>query len=497
MKNRKISFIKLGILLFGISLTIVSCENEVIEIETTNAEEINLKTVPLEQAKSFFTVNNKKLKAKRNYFSKGGNNPLELTPNWNTLTHQEIYKIENAQLTLTDVKVNRDGNFNSKLFFISKDNEIKNVIQTIYKDETDADSNIINGRIYFNKIDGTFIEGYRIENRKFTKKIIATNKPKVQEASFFFFFQEDDDQEDCWNTDTLGEFEGGQLDEVTITASGGGGGHSLSYIYSVISAYNSSTNYGSPEPSQTGGGGTTSVGGRIFVDIVDRNEDGTPVDEEEECPEGYIKSGTQCVCAEGYVKNSNNRCVKKPCKGNPIEGKLEVAPQKGKSKTKGALHGCTRYGGSCTGGTNGRNKTHAGIDIKSSYGNPIYAMYDGFIYSTKFHKKAGYNTRIQSTINGKTILVSFFHLQKENRVLQGTPLVKVEAGDIIGYQGDSGNLKGAIESGGVESHVHIEVREHDGSSKWGYKNFNLVDPRTYFSTIIKDDGTSENNTNCN
>ena len=86
--------------------------------------------------------------------------------------------------------------------------------------------------------------------------------------------------------------------------------------------------------------------------------------------------------------------------------------------------------------------------------------------------------------------MSFFHLQKENRVLQGTPLVKVEAGDIIGYQGDSGNLKGAIESGGVESHVHIEVREHDGSSKWGYKNFNLVDPRTYFSTIIKDDGTS-------
>jgi murein DD-endopeptidase MepM/ murein hydrolase activator NlpD len=161
------------------------------------------------------------------------------------------------------------------------------------------------------------------------------------------------------------------------------------------------------------------------------------------------------------------------------------------------LHGCNRYGGTCTGGTDDRNKFHAGIDIKSSYGNPIYAMYDGFIYSSKFHKKAGWNIRVQSTVNGKTILVSYFHLQKENRLLVTNPLNYVKAGDIIGYQGDSGNLKGAIKSGGVESHVHIEIREHNGSSKWGYKNFNLVDPRTYFSTTIKDDGTSEDNTNCN
>jgi len=210
----------------------------------------------------------------------------------------------------------------------------------------------------------------------------------------------------------------------------------------------------------------------------------------------YNTTTEKCECPEGMSEDGNGYCVNKPCKGNPIKGKLEVAPQKGKSKTKGALQGCTRYGGTCTGGTDGRNKSHAGIDIKSSYGNPIYAMYDGFIYSTKFHKKAGYNTRIQSTINGKTILTSYFHLQKENRVLQGTPLVKVKAGDIIGYQGDSGNLKGAIKSGGVDSHVHIEIREHDGSNKWGYKQFNLVDPRSYFSTKIKDDGTSESNTNC-
>jgi murein DD-endopeptidase MepM/ murein hydrolase activator NlpD len=186
----------------------------------------------------------------------------------------------------------------------------------------------------------------------------------------------------------------------------------------------------------------------------------------------------------------------KPCKGDPVFNP-EIAPQYGGSGTKGALQGCTRYGGTCTGGTEGRNKSHAGIDIKSSYGNPIYAMYDGFIFSTKYQDKAGYYTRIQSTANEKTFIHEYYHLQKEKRILQGNPLVKVKSGDIIGYQGNSGNLKNEIKKKIVESHVHIEIREHDGSTKWGYKNFKIVDPRTYFSAKIKDDGTSEKNTNCN
>jgi murein DD-endopeptidase MepM/ murein hydrolase activator NlpD len=125
-------------------------------------------------------------------------------------------------------------------------------------------------------------------------------------------------------------------------------------------------------------------------------------------------------------------------------------------------------------------------------------MYDGFIYSTKYDLDgAGSNTRIQSTVNGETILISYFHMQKDNRIEQGNPLVQVKAGDIIGYQGVSGNLKKAIADGGVESHVHIEVREHNGSSQWGYNNFDLVNAKNYLSTIIDDNGTSQSNTNCN
>ena len=126
-------------------------------------------------------------------------------------------------------------------------------------------------------------------------------------------------------------------------------------------------------------------------------------------------------------------------------------------------------------------------------------MYSGFIYSSKYDPDgAGYNTRIQSTVNGETILISYFHLQEDNRVLQSSsPLNYVNAGDVIGYQGDSGNLRGAIEDGGVDSHIHIEVRVHNGSTQWGYNNFDLADPKDYLNTVIDDEGNSEDNTDCN
>ncbi|MAD97582.1 MAG: hypothetical protein CMB99_09685 [Flavobacteriaceae bacterium] len=215
------------------------------------------------------------------------------------------------------------------------------------------------------------------------------------------------------------------------------------------------------------------------------------------------KDGKSCNCKEGYTKNASGTCIKKPCVGNPIIGEVQIASQKGKSGTIGALFGnlnnggCVRYGGSdCTGD---RNKKHDGIDLESSYGNPIYAMYDGFIYSTKYDSEgAGYYTRIQSTVNGETILISYFHLQKENRILQqSNPLRYVKAGDIIGYQGDSGNLKNAISEGTVDSHLHIEVRKHNGGNNWGYNSYELVDPRDYLKTEIDEKGNTVLNSNCN
>ena len=193
-------------------------------------------------------------------------------------------------------------------------------------------------------------------------------------------------------------------------------------------------------------------------------------------------------------------CVEKPCKGNPVKDPV-IAPQKGRSGAQGALYGCKRWHPkySC-GGVVGRKK-HNALDIKNSIGNPTHAMHDGIIYSTGYDKKdLGYYAIVQSTINGRTFLILYAHLQQNNRVLQGvsgSPLVQIKAGDIIGYQGKSGNLRRALAQKSVDPHVHIEIREHDGSSSWNYKNnFNLVDPRPYLSTTIDNQGVSQPNTNC-
>ena len=140
-------------------------------------------------------------------------------------------------------------------------------------------------------------------------------------------------------------------------------------------------------------------------------------------------------------------------------------------------------------------RQHNGIDLKASYGTPIFSMYGGIVYNSMYGKEAGYLTRIQSKVNGKTIIIEYFHLQNKGRLKAGT---RVKAGDLIGYLGDSGSLKGAIAKGYTVSHLHIGVKEHDGSRTWGFKtNFSYVDPRPYLATQIDNNGKTTKKANCN
>jgi len=227
----------------------------------------------------------------------------------------------------------------------------------------------------------------------------------------------------------------------------------------------------------------------------------------ESCPPGQIEDENgDCVdppeeeeveCDPGYTPDKDGNCKKIPCEGNPVPN-IEIASQN-ISGTLGGMFGCNRYGGSCN-GDGGRNKNHAGVDLKNPYGAPVFAMYSGTVYNTPFHEEAGYMVQIQSTLpSGETIIHTYFHLQQDNRIETSTsPLTQVTAGQIIGYQGDTGNLVGAIRKGHTESHVHIETRLHDGSSSWNFdNNFNLVDPRNYLETTIDDDGDGEISNDCN
>lgn len=101
------------------------------------------------------------------------------------------------------------------------------------------------------------------------------------------------------------------------------------------------------------------------------------------------------------------------------------------------------------------------------------------------------------TLTEDIIIYQYFHLQKNDRLPAGT---KVKAGDIIGYQGDSGNLKIALKKKSVDSHVHIKMNIYDGSGNShdyssNFKN-NPVNPFDYMNTKFDSDGNKINN-NCN
>ena len=120
-----------------------------------------------------------------------------------------------------------------------------------------------------------------------------------------------------------------------------------------------------------------------------------------------------------------------------------------------------------------------GVDIKNPPEAPIYAIYDGVASKhTQTDEDgnldgAGYYSVIKSKVNGKNIRVVYFHLQKDNRT---TGVVK--AGDIIGYQGDSGNLKNAIGQGHTVSHVHIKTQVNGANDDPLNHIKTKIDPKT-------------------
>ena len=95
----------------------------------------------------------------------------------------------NAKLTTAKTEINREGNYSSELCFINVNNHLKNVIFTVWKDETDQNDNLINGRVFFNDLEGNFIDGYKIENGIFTKSYVIKNKFKKLVCFPFCFFK--------------------------------------------------------------------------------------------------------------------------------------------------------------------------------------------------------------------------------------------------------------------------------------------------------------------
>lgn len=101
--------------------------------------------------------------------------------------------------------------------------------------------------------------------------------------------------------------------------------------------------------------------------------------------------------------------------------------------------------GSRTDPFTGKKAFHYGMDIASSFGNPIVATADGFVSHVK-REKIGGNTVIVSHGGGFTTV--YCHLSKY-AVKAGQ---RVKRWDVIGYIGQTGKALGP--------HVHYEVRRN-------------------------------------
>lgn len=104
---------------------------------------------------------------------------------------------------------------------------------------------------------------------------------------------------------------------------------------------------------------------------------------------------------------------------------------------------------------------HTGVDRVCDSNTTLVSPTSATVATNSYDKSYG-NYVILKTTDGKVILMA--HLQKKSPLKTGA---KVNAGDLVGYMGSTGNSTGP--------HLHIEV---ENSSSWAY-NKNLLNPNDY------------------
>lgn len=388
-----------------------------------------------------------------NNFLLKSKNGINLKPNLSVLRQEKIFNTSEYITIIPATTIHQ--HIQTNIVLVKYQDSILRVLVNLIPDSVKTEK--FSGILSITDIAGKFINGYRVKNGIFISQFIKHKKLEDN-----IVLKENEIAGDCDESlDPDSRYCDQYLDEVTL-----GGSNStstppltaLSYTFSYLDGVTYVI------PTNSGGGGSSAGTGSITQPVFPCDDPIHGCDNNYDCPEGQIV-------------NRNGECVEKPCLGDLIKDPT-IAPQKN-SGIQGGMYGWTRSGG---------KKFHGGLDIKNLFGEPIFAMYDGIAtVRTQTDKKgkvigAGYYVNVATKINNKAVIISYFHLQNENRASGN-----IKAGDIIGYQGDSGNLKAAIEQGLSVSHVHIQVKV-DGINVAPYDFIN-----TKFNT---NDGTVISQNNC-
>ncbi|QTD36297.1 hypothetical protein JL193_08975 [Polaribacter batillariae] len=282
MKNRKINFNKLGILLLGFSIFLFNCEKE----ELIITEEV-LETVSVNEALNLFKQNKS--------LSKKSNTTTFLTPHLEKIVQE---KMENTNKLLTIIPATTIySEHYSRILLLKINGEIKSVVFSMYSNKNST-TQYFSGEIVITDLIGNFLNGYRAKNGKLItqfKKKVNINKALV--FPIFNSFQSSGycpDHGNCTDN-SLCNICLQQLDEVVVTS-------------------NISTNTGIPITTiYINGSPDFSDEQETISWIANDDISGSP-NPTVNCTGGkiYNKTTQECECPEGLVEGANGNCVNTP-----------------------------------------------------------------------------------------------------------------------------------------------------------------------------------------
>lgn len=122
-------------------------------------------------------------------------------------------------------------------------------------------------------------------------------------------------------------------------------------------------------------------------------------------------------------------------------------------------------------------------------------MHSGTIVSVGYQPRGlGFFVTVQSYVNGEYYTHQYGHLQQTGRPANGS---QITAGQLIGLQGLSGNLGGAVVDGLTVPHTHIVVKKRTGTG-WDLKNdySNPINPEQILTTKFDQNGNPVSGTDC-
>jgi len=447
----------------GFSICFISCQKDDALQDAQNENHLDLKSVSSKDVAQYY-----------NSFSRNAkSNQTWLTPYFEYNDSINIIN-SNAKITATPA-ITDIPNAYSRLFSLNIDGELKTVVYHMFPNDQ-ATSSSFYGGIMITNLSGKVLSAFEVENNLYTKYYdVAASNLDLNILNLQSKSGGCPDDPDC--------FDGGMLDEVVVVADPPEETVGITIIF--VPEFE--------EEDGDGGGGTIppSTPSEPSAPANDTNEDACPPGkvkdengncvEPDTCPGIKVKNSSDvCVCPNGFVEDINGKCVEIPCDKDPVKNP-KVAKQN-LSGIEGGRFGCTRNGSGCPGQPN--KKKHGGLDVLNSFGSPVFAMYDGVASpSPNELNAAGWVVVLFANVDGVSTKIQYFHLQQNNRASGA-----VSAGDIIGYQGDSGNLDEAIAKGFTESHVHIKVENDQG----------IQNPEDYIGNLTTEDGSINiSNPDCN